>query len=171
MTPSFDQALPSATAASGTPVPPFKRMMRGIGALAMLFSLVALMLASFGDDKGQLAAPISIPDARAAVPPPLPARIVDTAPAPLLRETMIGMSTDAIVEMLGPIVFTRQEGRSKLLRFAHESCTLFVFVFQADGIDRVEHVESRASGTAAAVTVDDCLASLQRERALLAAAR
>ncbi|MBL8696997.1 MAG: hypothetical protein JNK67_01405 [Alphaproteobacteria bacterium] len=204
MVPSLDTAGRTPVDVAAPRPTSLGRLERGVGALAMLVALCALMLASFGDDKGGLRAPASVPEAKAAVvaapmspvtmspvtmsPVTMPPVTMSSIPmtsvtllsasagmeaAPVSRPltTLVGLSAAEVVEAIGPAAFVRNEGRSKLLRFVDARCVLFVFVYQAQDLDRVEHVESRASDDGAAPSTAECLASLQRARAPLAQAR
>lgn len=137
--------------------------MRWLGALAMLFALSAmiLVLSATGEDRGpaRVRALDSRPDT------------MDTAASQTAGRRLLGSAAADLESRFGPPAFIRNEGPSRLHRFADQHCTLFVFTFQVADTERVEHVESRAAQGATVIAIEDCIESLQRSRVRIAAVR
>lgn len=76
---------------------------------------------------------------------------------------LVGLSREALQELLGPASFVRRDGPVQIWRYTDEVCFLDIFLFREGDAFRVNHVEARAKGTER-VSVPSCYSRLRAAR-------
>ena len=91
------------------------------------------------------------------------------SPAPMQQAaidptTLVGMTGDHITALFGMPVFVRRDAPGEFWRYSSESCVLVMFLYQQNGGQRVDHIETRNSS---GETMDqaNCVAKLQKQPA------
>jgi len=69
-----------------------------------------------------------------------------------------GLNIGQVQAVLGPPGFKRRDAPAEIWQYRGTRCTLDLFIYEADGAQRVEHVSVRGSGP---VAEKDCFAELQ----------
>jgi hypothetical protein len=98
------------------------------------------------------------------------ARLAGRAPMEASREPMprdlprlVGLSREAVTDLLGAAGFVRRDGPVQIWRYTGDECFLDVFLFREADSFRVNHVEAR-SKTAGPVPVYPCYQRLVAAR-------
>ncbi len=99
-----------------------------------------------GDEPETAAADVRAPVARRPAAEPTRDDMAARTPASLDPAELVGLTRDRVREILGQPVFVRRESLAEFWRYRHRTCVLELYFYEKDGVQLLDHIETRTPG-------------------------